>query len=226
MNKYISFSLLLIFTSCNTPEIDINENKNHISTETGKVKTNLLTDIIPLHEDGDVNAIIEIPSGTLEKWELNKSSGQVEREFVNDIPRTINYLGYPGNYGMIPRTLLSKEQGGDGDPLDIIVLGPPVERSSIIKCKIIGVLYLKDRGEQDDKLVAVSANSPLYEVNDLEELKEGYIGILDIIELWFANYKGPGKMESKGYGDKKSANGILEAAIKEYRLNKNKHNKK
>ena len=45
-------------------------------------------------------------------------------------PREVKYLGYPGNYGMIPRTLLPKELGGDGDPLDVIVLGPAVERGS------------------------------------------------------------------------------------------------
>ena len=97
--------------------------------------------------------------------------------------------------------ILSKENGGDGDPLDIIVLGPPVPRSSVVKCKIVGVLRLLDRGEQDDKLLAVSADSPLYEVNDIGDLRNDYKGVLDIVELWFSNYKGPGKMKSKGFGD-------------------------
>lgn len=84
-----------------------------------------LTDYIPLNHDGDVNAVVEIPAGTLDKWELSKSNGQVEWETVNDVPRVVNYLGYPGNYGMIPRTLLPKDDEGDADPLDILVLGPP-----------------------------------------------------------------------------------------------------
>ena len=54
----------------------------------------------------------------------NKETKQVEIELVNDNPRIINYLGYPANYGMIPETLLSRNNGGDGDPLDIVVLGP------------------------------------------------------------------------------------------------------
>jgi len=80
----------------------------------------------------------------LEKWEVDKTDGKMKWEFVDKKPRTINYLGCPGNYGMIPGTLLSKELGGDGDPLDVIVLGPPVERGSIVKCKLTSVkLILK-----------------------------------------------------------------------------------
>jgi inorganic pyrophosphatase len=222
MNKntlIICFSLSLIFISCESYRSKTNDHDNHVALKNDTAKRNLLTDFIPLYEDGDVNAVIEIPAGTLEKWELNKSNGQVEWEIVNNIPRIVNYLGYPGNYGMIPRTLLSKEQGGDGDPLDIIVLGPPVERGQVIKCKIIGVLYLMDGGEKDDKLVAVSTRSPLYEVNSIDELNENYIGISEILHLWFTNYKGPGKMVSKGFGNKNNAVDILNIAINEYKLN-------
>jgi len=217
--------LSLIILSCHNPGKEFKKDINSVPPAIEKLSRNLLTDYISLHEDGDVNAVIEIPSGTLEKWELNKSTGQVEWELINNKPRMINYIGYPGNYGMIPRTLLSKELGGDGDPLDIIVLGPPAERGSVVKCKIIGVLYLADRGEQDDKLIAVSTNSALYEVSTLEELNEHYIGVAEIIKLWFTNYKGPGKMDSKGYGDKSSAVDILQSAINEYKYSATKNTK-
>ena len=39
---------------------------------------------------------------------------------------------------MIPQTLLTQESGGDGDPLDAIVLGPPILKGSIAKAKLIG----------------------------------------------------------------------------------------
>ena len=127
---------------------------------------------------------------------------------------------------MIPRTLLPKENGGDGDPLDIIVLGPPVKRGSILKCKIIGVLFLSDRGEQDDKLIAVSINSPLYLINDIADLNKNYNGISEIIKLWFTNYKGPNKMTSEGFGSKYIAEDLLSRAIKEYKFNNTKDNTK
>jgi inorganic pyrophosphatase len=212
------FSLsLLIFSSCENSKTE-----SIVNLENHTKSTNLLTDYLPLCPDGDVNAVVEIPSGTLDKWELNKLNGQIEWEFIDQKPRIINYLGYPGNYGMIPQTLLSKEKGGDGDPLDILVLGPPAERGSIVKCKIIGVLFLLDRGERDDKLIAVSDNSPLYNANDITDLQKNYNGISEIIKLWFTNYKGPNKMDSKGFGSKNVAEHLLKDAINEYKLNHTK----
>ena len=161
------------------------------------------------NNNGYINALIEISAGSVEKWEYNKETKQVEIELVNDNPRIINYLGYPANYGMIPETLLSRNNGGDGDPLDIVVLGPPKLMGSIVKCKVIGVLYLIDNFEQDDKLIAISENSNLEHLNDIVELNENYNGLLEIIEIWFTNYKGNDKIKSNGYGNSQSALNIL-----------------
>ncbi|MCK5839193.1 MAG: inorganic diphosphatase [Bacteroidales bacterium] len=224
ISQIILAVLLILFYSCtNTYKDKTHENKQIISAENSEPiedSRNLLTAFNPLFEDGNINVVVEIPAGTLEKWEVDKSDGKIKLEHIDGKPRIINYLGYPGNYGMIPRTLLSKESGGDGDPLDVIVLGPPIERGSVVKCKLIGVLYLLDRKEQDDKLIAVLADSPLYHVNSVDELNENYNGITQILQLWFTNYKGPGKMESKGFGDKKMAIDILKSAIDEYQLKK------
>lgn len=179
-------------------------------------EVNIYKDFAPICNDGNVNAIIEIPAGTVEKWEFNKKNGALQRDSLNGKPRTINYLGYPGNYGMIPQTILSKEKGGDGDPLDIIVIGAPEDKGSVTKCKIIGVLKLLDRNEKDDKLIAVAHNSLLYPVNSLQELNNQYHGILEIIEIWFTNYKGPNKMVSLGYSNQETAIEILNSAIAEY----------
>ena len=222
MKKYqtilaLLFSVLLL-TSCterstskNNPEEVIDAVNSH------NTNSNLLKDFPPIHPDGDINVVIEIPSGTKEKWEVDKQDGHVKLELIDSLPRIVDYLGYPCNYGMIPRTYLSKALGGDGDPLDVIVLGAPIERGAVVKCKLIGVLYLTDHGEQDDKLIAVRSGSPFYQLNDLEALKDHYNGILEILQLWFTNYKGPGKIESTGYGDKQKAEAILQAAMNEYK---------
>ncbi|MCH2215908.1 MAG: inorganic diphosphatase [Flavobacteriales bacterium] len=226
MNTYLSHSLklkyscilvcLLATTGCFNTENTSKPKQEISSQKANEEKLNLLEDFPAMSEDGDVNAVIEIPTGTIEKWEVSKSTGQLELEEIDGAPRLVNYLGYPGNYGMIPRTLLPKEMGGDGDPLDILVLGPPEEKGSVVICKVIGVLKLIDRGEQDDKLVAVSTQSAFYKVNDLEELASNYGGVTNIIETWFTNYKGPGKMISNGFGDKQSALNILNVAIEQY----------
>ena len=48
---------------------------------------------------------------------------------------------------MIPKTLLPVEDGGDGDPLDVLVLGEPLEKGSIVDVRLIGVLSMLDDGE-------------------------------------------------------------------------------
>ncbi|MFT6165572.1 MAG: inorganic pyrophosphatase [Vicingaceae bacterium] len=159
-----------------------------------------------------VSMLVEIPTGTIKKYELNKTSGLLEMDSVNGKPRLIDYLGYPANYGMIPKTILPKNKGGDGDPLDIIAIGPPAERGSNIDCKVIGVLKLKDRGEQDDKLIAISSTSSLKHINSIHELQENYPGISEIIETWFTQYKGKEKMISSGYQDQKRAQEIYKMA--------------
>ena len=164
MIKYLSLLLFigLAFLSCEKIQ------KNDI-----KVKQYDST-----NDDVNINALIEISAGTLEKWEYNKETKKIELELVNDKPRIINYLGYPANYGMIPKTLLAKKNGGDGDQLDVIVIGPPEPIGNIVKCKIIGILYLVDNFEQDDKLIAISHDSNLKKINDISELNDNYDGIL------------------------------------------------
>ena len=163
--------------------------------------------------DNDIQVVIEIPTGTTAKWEVDKSDGLLHWEIKNGNPRIVEYLGYPGNYGMIPRTLLAKDSGGDGDPLDVIVLGPPVDRGSVVKAKLIGVLKLLDGGEQDDKLIAVLEDTSFYFLNSINDLDENFSGVSLILSTWFESYKGPGEMQAKGFGEITEAEAILDTAI-------------
>ena len=143
---------------------------------------NLLKDYPSKDSFGNVQAVIEVPAGRTEKWEVDKEDGDLKWNFKKGKPRVLKYIGYPGNYGMIPRTLSPKELGGDGDPLDIILLGPPLNRGDVVSAKLVGVLKLLDNGEQDDKLIAVQLNSPLIKSNSLKELDEQFPGIKEILE--------------------------------------------
>jgi inorganic pyrophosphatase len=176
----------------------------------------LLHDYPAFNTDSTINAIIEIPAGTNEKWQVNKQSGRLEWEKENGKNRVVNYLPYPGNYGIIPHTLLPKDQGGDGDPLDVLLLGPELPTEVPLRIKLLGVLKLLDRGEVDDKLIAVEEGSPMYELNSIEELQTKYQGAAEIVETWFVNYKGPGKMESLGYHGPDSAMVMLKKAVAAY----------
>jgi len=177
---------------------------------------NYLRDIEPINSDGTVNVVVEIPTGTNEKWEVSKETGDIEWEFKKGKPRIVKFLGYPTNYGMIPRTLLSKDKGGDGDPLDVILIGSYIPRGNIVSGKVIGVLKMLDGGEIDDKLLMIQKDSPLYKANSVEELKEEFPGALSIIEKWFESYKGPGEIKTNGYGSVFEAENVLNQAILDF----------
>jgi len=161
--------------------------------------------IVPINADETVNMVIEIPAGSTAKYEMNKVSYVLEMDSLDNQPRFIDYLGYPGNYGMIPNTILPKNMGGDGDPLDVLLLGPAQKRGSVIKVKVIGVLHLLDNGEKDDKLIAIDPNSPWKKVVNLNELDIYYPGTKTIIATFFQNYKGIGQMELQAWSGKTKA---------------------
>jgi inorganic pyrophosphatase len=170
---------------------------------------NLYLDFEAVNEDNTVNAVIEIPSGSDAKFETSVSTGRLFWELKNGAPRVVKYLGYPGNYGMVPRTI-----GGDGDPLDIVVIGGIMLRGTVAPVKVIGVFHLLDGGDVDDKLLAVIPGTAMGEINTLAELEVKYPGVKTIIETWLVSYKGPdGGLESAGFGDIDDASGILENAI-------------
>tara|TARA_B100001123_G_scaffold83328_1_gene95313 strand:- start:92 stop:781 length:690 start_codon:yes stop_codon:yes gene_type:complete len=177
---------------------------------------NLLKDYPSKDSFGNVQAVIEVPAGRTEKWEVDKEDGDLKWKFKKGEPRLVKYIGYPGNYGMVPRTLLAKELGGDGDPLDIILLGPPLNLGDVVSAKLIGVLKLLDNGEQDDKLIAVQMNSPLNKSNSLNELGEQFPGIKEILEQWFTNYKGNEKVKSNGFRNLEEAEKILQEASEQF----------
>ncbi|MGI9307928.1 MAG: inorganic diphosphatase [Gammaproteobacteria bacterium] len=167
-------------------------------------------------ESGLVNMVVEIPAGTQAKWEVNKSQGSLDWERQDGAYRVVQYLPYVGNYGMLPRTLLPKSLGGDGDPLDILLLGAALPRGTVLAVRPVGVLRLLDRGEQDDKIIAVPTAGPMHEVDDIDTLREHYAGVSEIVEQWFAGYKGPGQMESLGYADRAAALQMIEQASAAY----------
>src|SRR5919206_5382284 len=104
----------------------------------------------------DVNAIIEIPQGAEPvKYELDKESGAI---FVDRFLHTAMF--YPGNYGFIPHTLAD-----DGDPMDIIVVGPtPVVPGAIIRARPVGALIMRDEagGGRKNLAGAVGQLYPFY----------------------------------------------------------------
>jgi inorganic pyrophosphatase len=114
--------------------------------------------------DKDFIAVIEIPKGSKNKYELDKESGLLKLDRI-----LYTSTHYPANYGFIPRTLSE-----DGDPLDVLVLcQEKLEPLSIIECYPIGMITMIDEDEADEKIVAIPINDPfLNSYKDLNELPQ------------------------------------------------------
>ena len=129
----------------------------------------------------DINVIIEIPVGGVPvKYELDKDSGAM---FVDRFLHTAMY--YPANYGFIPHTLSE-----DGDPLDVLVVGPvPVMPGIVMRSRPIGALMMEDEKGTDEKILAVPADDlhPFYSsITSYRQLPQI---LMDQIGHFFSHYK-------------------------------------
>jgi len=197
MRVHLLTSLLLCAMGCSLPTS---------STRIEFTGAGQPSNVPPFNADGMLNALIEIPAGTNAKWETSAGQEALEWERLEDgTLRVVAYLAYPANYGMVPGTLLDEASGGDGDPLDVVVLGPAQPRGAIVPVRLIGALALLDDGEVDDKLLAVPGKGPFAGIEDVRQLDERYPGVTGILATWFANYKGPGRVEVLGLRSREAA---------------------
>lgn len=125
-----------------------------------------------------VNAVIEIPKGHRNKYELDPETGL----FVPD-RCLFSSSHYPGDYGFVPQTL-----AGDGDALDVLVMvNEPTFTGCVIRARVIGMFGMHDAGSRDCKLLAVPDSDPTFaEQTDLSGVPPHF---LREVENFFVNYK-------------------------------------
>src|SRR6267143_3837929 len=139
--------------------------------------TNYLSLPIGADAPDEVNAVIEIPRGQTNKYEYDKELHvfRLDRNLYSPVH-------YPGDYGFIPSTL-----SDDGDPLDVLVLvDAPSFTGCVMTVRPIGMLRMVDQGREDDKILAVGTNNPLYK--DVRDYAELYPHVLLEIEHFFTIY--------------------------------------
>jgi inorganic pyrophosphatase len=78
-----------------------------------------------------------------------------------------------------------------------------------------------DNGELDDKLIALPAKGYLENICTMKNLEADYPGMIEILTIWFENYKGKGQVEIKSIGEKEEAFQVLQEAIAAYQKNRN-----
>lgn len=143
--------------------------------------------------DGEaLNVIVEIPAGTNHKIEFKEDRGFANDTLSGGVTRIIDFLPYPGNYGFVPSTMMDKERGGDGDPLDVLVISESVPTGTRLAVRPIAALLLRDRGEIDTKIIAVPADSTqrVFSAENFLDFALEQDAAKQIIESWFLNYKG------------------------------------
>ena len=170
---------------------------------------NVWRDITPgLNPPASVTAVIEIPAKSRNKYELDKETGLLKLDRV-----LYSAVHYPGDYGFIPRTLHE-----DGDPIDILVrINEPTFPGCQIECRPIGVLRMLDKGEPDDKVLAVPSTDPFHsEYFDIADIPQHF---LKEVEHFFHIYKDlEGKrVQVVGWDKSEVAMQLIQESIERYR---------
>lgn len=155
-----------------------------------------------------INAIIEIPRGSRNKYEYDPEYNVFKLDRVLASP-----MHYPTAYGFVPSTLFS-----DGDPVDIMIL---IDESTFVGCLIevrpIGVMRMIDAGKQDDKIIAIPVADNRYsQYVALENMKPHS---LEEIKYFYSTYKNLEGMETEftGWGGVDYAAEMLHDSMKRFR---------
>ena len=153
----------------------------------------------------DLVAVVEIPKGSKNKYEVDHESGAVwlDRELFTS-------MAYPADYGFIEGTL-----GEDGDPLDaLVLLNEPTFPACHVKVRPVAAFVMSDEAGRDVKILCVQSKDVRWShVQNLSDVSRHF---LDEVEHFFAHYKDlePGKSVTiEGWRDIDSARAEIEASL-------------
>ncbi|WP_250277298.1 inorganic diphosphatase [[Clostridium] colinum] len=156
----------------------------------------------------DFVCVIEISKGSKKKYELDKETGLIILDRILH-----SSVHYPANYGFIPKTY-----GDDKDPLDVLLLcSETIDPLTLVEAYPIGVMHMVDNGENDEKIIAIPHNDPVY--NSYKDISELPQHIFEEMKHFFTIYK---DLENKKttvekLGSAEEAKQIIETCIKNYK---------
>lgn len=183
----------------------------NINHKPSKYMLNLLH-VLPAFADetsARVNAIVEINSGTINKYEIITETGQLKLDRVG-----YSSLAYPFAYGAIPMTW-----DYDGDPLDIEIVNviEPLIPGCLVEARIIGVMKFEDGGEIDDKIIAVLADDRRSDhVQSVDDLGEQFKKETTYYWEHIKYLKKPGTGIIKGFFYKEEALKVIRECSEKY----------
>lgn len=157
----------------------------------------------------EVNLIIEIQKGGgRNKYEYDKDTGRLTLDRVN-----ATTLGYPADYGYIPGTLCE-----DGDPLDaLLIIDESVPHGAVVPARPIGVLYMVDDNEGDEKLICVPADDVSKKhIKDLSDLEPNFTKRVEHFYTHYKDWKNDWQgvdVSFNGWGDAAKAKQVVTESI-------------
>lgn len=153
-------------------------------------------------EQETVEAFIEIPAGSINKYEYDADLGVFRLSRV-----MFPSVHYPVNYGLIPGT-----EAGDGDRLDIMVLSEePILRGTLLPVRPVALLRMSDQKGKDEKVLAVPEKDPHFD--SVKECGDLPANRLQEIELFFRLYRLPeheGEVKIEGWGSAQEAADLIQ----------------
>lgn len=178
-----------------------------------------LSDLQPIDDDSEcINVVIETSRDSRTKLAYDPERGTFVVRQV--LPQG---MSFPFDFGFIPST-----RGGDGDPLDVLVLmDEPVPPGTIVPSRLIGVIEAKQTEkdgttETNDRLIAVAATHELF--SEVSRLSDVPASLTDQIEHFFISYNEQhGKrFEPKGRHGPKRAETLLANGRRSYKRSRKK----
>jgi inorganic pyrophosphatase len=156
----------------------------------------------------ELQVFIEIPSGSRNKYELDKETGLIKFDRL-----LYSSVHYPGDYGFIPQTLAD-----DDDPLDVVVItSDPTFPGCLMRVRPIGVFEMRDKG-LDEKVLCVPLTDPLR--SEYRRLEDVWPHYLREVEHFFTVYKeleGGKNTEVLGWQDVERAHEVINTCLENYK---------
>lgn len=147
------------------------------------------------------DAFIEIPTGSRNKYEYDFTLKRIRFDRL-----LYSNMRYPAEYGFVPETLAL-----DGDALDVLVLATePFAPGILVEVKAVGVFYMVDGGENDEKIVCVPVDDPIMsKLNDINDVNDHF---KKEVEEFFKTYKNLENktVQTNGFGDRAAAEKMIE----------------
>jgi inorganic pyrophosphatase len=154
-------------------------------------------------QDDTVVVVVEIPTGSRNKYELDPASGAIMLDRM-----LFTATRYPADYGFIDGTL-----GEDGDALDAMVfVGEPTFPGCHIRARVVGLFRMWDEKGNDDKILCVPLRDPMW--SHVQALEDLLPTLRAEVEHFFSVYKDlEGQaVGTQGFGDRDEALEVVRQA--------------